>query len=513
MAVSGDTVVIGAHLEDSSTTGVNSTPDQSAVLAGAAYVFVRSGTSWSQQAYLKASNTGVWDYFGSAVAVSGDTVVVGAPMEDSGTQGVNSTPNDAVADAGAAYVFVRNGTTWSQQAYVKASNNDPAARFGFSVAASGDLVVVGANWENSGTTGINSTPNTSASRSGAAYVFERNGTNWSQQAYLKASNTGADDNFGQSVSASGDTVVVGANEEDSGTTGINSTPNESAVGSGAAYIFTGFIPVFPEIVLEEPAGTDLASGGSRSFGTILLGNAAFLQFTLRNTGDGPLALTGSPRVALSGPDAGFFQVQSQPTSTVAAGASTTFTVAFLPSAAGAKSATLTIANDDSDESPFTIGLSGTALSSNMDTDGDGLNDAAEFWMSPLGFDWQVSQPSLVSALYTGANAAGLYTVQDVQASPGTFGLYSQTQYDANRAAGQTDVTGNPSAYNLYTSGSIMDLRMGGVMIQKQGGTATVVFQPQTTTNLATHPFTNNGPAITNAIPMPGDKGFLRIEAK
>jgi hypothetical protein len=246
VSVSGDTVVVGAFREDSSTTGVNSAPNESASNSGAAYVFVRSGTTWTQQAYLKASNTGVDDLFGWSVSVSGDTAVVGAWGEDSSTTGVNSTPNESASRSGAAYVFVRSGTTWTQQAYLKASNTggiDPIAiygvgdEFGREVSVSGDTVVVGAWQEASSTTGVNSTPNELAIGSGAAYVFVRSGTTWTQQAYLKASNTGASDGFGGSVSVSGDTVVVGAHQEDSSTTGVNSTPNESASRSGAAYVF------------------------------------------------------------------------------------------------------------------------------------------------------------------------------------------------------------------------------------------------------------------------------------
>ncbi len=97
--------------------------DNSALNSGAVYIFIRSGTTWSQQAYLKASNTGAGDWFGSAVAVSGDTLVVGARFEDSNATGVNGDQADnSVNDSGAAYVFVRSGTTWSQQAYLKASN-------------------------------------------------------------------------------------------------------------------------------------------------------------------------------------------------------------------------------------------------------------------------------------------------------------------------------------------------------------------------------------------------------
>ena len=126
MAVSGDTVVVGAPWEDSSATGVDGNQsDNSAPDAGAAYVFVRTGMSWSQEAYLKASNTDADDRFGLSVAVSGDTVVVGAWLEDSSATGVNGDQSDNSAfRSGAAYVFVRSGTSWSQEAYLKASNTD-----------------------------------------------------------------------------------------------------------------------------------------------------------------------------------------------------------------------------------------------------------------------------------------------------------------------------------------------------------------------------------------------------
>ena len=96
MAVSGDTVVVGAPSESSSTTGVNSTPNESASGSGAAYVFVRSAGVWTQQAYLKPAAVGTTqesDFFGTSVAVSGDTVVVGACQEDSSTTGVNTRPD------------------------------------------------------------------------------------------------------------------------------------------------------------------------------------------------------------------------------------------------------------------------------------------------------------------------------------------------------------------------------------------------------------------------------------
>lgn len=293
VAISGDTVVIGANGEDSSATGVDGDQtDNSVSRAGAVYVFVRNGTTWTQQAYLKASNTGTVDSYGvgdgfARVAISGDTVVVGAPGEDSNATGIDGDQSDnSASDSGAAYVFVRSGTTWSQQAYLKASNADNAFGlgvavsgdtivvgaggeadyvfvrsgttwsqqaylkasntetsdgFGHPVAISGDTIVVGAVQEDSNATGVDGKQDSNSSRnSGAAYVFVRHGTNWTQQAYLKASNTGANDDFGVSVAVSGNTVVVGADQEDSNATGVNGDQgNNSASNAGAAYVFTG----------------------------------------------------------------------------------------------------------------------------------------------------------------------------------------------------------------------------------------------------------------------------------
>jgi len=243
VAISGDTMVATAYLEDSEATGVNG--DQNADTeegndSGAAYVYVRQNGAWSQQAYLKAANTSQGDWFGFAVAMAGDTVVVGAPYEDSASQGVNGNgANDNALQSGAVYVFVRNGTNWAQQAYLKASNTEAGDEFGSVVAISGNTLVVGAWREDSSATGVNGNQsNDNAGDSGAAYVFVRNGTNWAQQAYLKASNTSDEDFFGESVAISGDTIVIGASSEDSNATGINGNQtNNNAPDSGAAYVF------------------------------------------------------------------------------------------------------------------------------------------------------------------------------------------------------------------------------------------------------------------------------------
>src|SRR6478609_6106572 len=196
----------------------------------------------AQQAYVKASNTGAGDRFGSSIAISGDTVVVGAQTEASAATGVNGNQSDNSApNAGAAYVFVRNGTTWTQQAYLKASNTEAFDRFGIRAAISGDTAVIGAIGEDSAATGINGNQSdNSATDAGAAYVFVRTGSTWTQQAYLKASNAGAFDDFGYSVAISGGAAVIGAWEESSAATGVNGNQsNNSAGGSGAAYVFAG----------------------------------------------------------------------------------------------------------------------------------------------------------------------------------------------------------------------------------------------------------------------------------
>jgi hypothetical protein len=241
VALDNNTTIVGAYGEDSAATGVNGNQaDNSASEAGAAYVFTRVGSAWSQQAYLKASNTGANDGFGLAVALDEATAVVGAYGEDSAATGVNGNQSsNAASDSGAAYIFTRTGSVWSQQAYVKASNTQASDYFGYDVAIEGDTAVVGAYQEDSAVTGINGNQaDNSATDAGAAYVLVRTGGVWSQQAYLKASNTGAYDIFGDVVAVDGDTVVVGASLEDGAATGVNGNQaDNSASEAGAVYVF------------------------------------------------------------------------------------------------------------------------------------------------------------------------------------------------------------------------------------------------------------------------------------
>lgn len=239
LALDGDTLIVGVPVDGSAATVIGGDPTNTdAPDSGAVQVFVRSGTNWFLQAYVKASNTGAGDGFGSALALDGDTLVVGAPGEDSSAEGVdgnqvsNTNPN-----AGAVYVFERVAGTWTQRAYLKASNTDPGDRFGGSVAISGDTILVGATGEDSSATGVGGNElNGGAPAAGAVYAFVRSGASWSQQAYLKASNTGAGDNFGE-VALAGDVAVVGAWMEESAATGVDGDQSDNSSFGGAAYIF------------------------------------------------------------------------------------------------------------------------------------------------------------------------------------------------------------------------------------------------------------------------------------
>jgi hypothetical protein len=287
VALSGDgnTLAVGAPFESSALTGVTAgivdetAAGNDAFFAGAVYVYNRTGVTWAQQAYVKASNTESADLFGNSVALSvdGNTLAVGAPLEDSGLTGVVSgsvneaTSGNAAADSGAVYVYIRSVGTWSQQAYVKASNTGDGDNFGNAVALSGDgnTLAVGAPFEASSSTGVNSTPDELAPNAGAAYVFTRGASTWSQQAYVKASNTGADDQFGFAValSGNGDALAVGAPREDS-STGFGSTPvDELAADAGAVYFYTRSVGTWSQPAYVKATNTPSNNGADDRFGT------------------------------------------------------------------------------------------------------------------------------------------------------------------------------------------------------------------------------------------------------
>lgn len=239
LSLSGDYLAVSATYEDGN--GESEGGDNSTAESGAVYVFHRTGEGWSQQAYIKASNVGSDDSFGSGVALHDDLLVVGAFSEDSSASGVGGNEaDDSAQNSGAVYVFRRDGTDWPQEAYIKATNTGANDLFGHSVAVLGDTIAVGAWGEGSIATGIDGDQNDDgASKSGAVYLLQHDGMEWSHRSYVKASNTGANDQFGFGLALSSDTLVVCAPEENGNGTGINmgDPTNEDAMNSGAMYIF------------------------------------------------------------------------------------------------------------------------------------------------------------------------------------------------------------------------------------------------------------------------------------
>jgi len=201
VSISGDTAIVSADLDDDACLP---TINQSCN-SGSAYVFTRSGTTWTQQAKLTASDAAAGDLFGFSVSISRDTAIVGSRFND-------DVPNNS----GSAYVFTRSGTTWTQQAKLTASDAAAEDNFGVSVSILGDTAIVGAAFNDD-------VPN----NSGSAYVFTRSGTTWTQQAKLIASDAAAGDQFSFSVSISVDAAIVGAAFND-----------DAGTSSGSAYVFT-----------------------------------------------------------------------------------------------------------------------------------------------------------------------------------------------------------------------------------------------------------------------------------
>jgi hypothetical protein len=191
VSLSGDTALIGAPQDDDNGN-----------FSGSAYVFTHNGTTWTQQQKLLASDGAPSDGFGFSVSIVGDTALIGAPGN---------------CDNGSVYVFTRTGATWTQQQKLLASDGAAGDWLGFSVSLSGDTALIGA-WRNDGN---------GSWWSGSAYVFMRTGSTWTQQQKLFASDGAAGDHFGHSVSIVRDTALIGA-------------PGDSDNGSnsGSAYVFT-----------------------------------------------------------------------------------------------------------------------------------------------------------------------------------------------------------------------------------------------------------------------------------
>jgi FG-GAP repeat len=267
LSADGNTMAVSAYFEASATKGINGNQnDDSIPQAGAVYVFTRRGTTWAQQAYIKASNTGEagtdgnfgdGDQFGFSVSLSddGNTLAVGANAEDGSAKGINGDQNDnSMQSAGAAYIFVRSGSTWTQQAYVKAPNTAPNVQFGYSVAlnADGNTFAVSAFDEGGSSrtviNGANGPFPPGRNGTGAIYVYTRSAATWTLQSYLKASNAENNDSLGVVVSISddGNTIAGGILDEDCIAAGVNPSSAcdndmkaDTSVGAAVVFVRQG----------------------------------------------------------------------------------------------------------------------------------------------------------------------------------------------------------------------------------------------------------------------------------
>jgi hypothetical protein len=226
----------------------------------------------------------------------------------------------------------------------------------------------------------------------------------------------------------------------------------SSPGNGLGFLASAELyeaGTFPDITLEAPPKTPVSKGSTLACGFIVTGKTKDLQIDLGNIGNADLTIISA---SLSGPDAGQFSLTSTPPTSFSPGAFAKLTLRYSPTSPGAKNATLSIASDDPDENPFTLELSGISFSNALDTDGDQMNDAAEYMMSALGFDWQINQTAMVEAYYANAN------------------LYNQVQYDANYATGRTigrsDITSSPNTYALYSLSQVRSLNLGVPLLEK-----------------------------------------------
>lgn len=253
VSVSGDIILIGSHRDDDAGDA-----------SGSAYIFTRSGTTWTEQQKLTASDATPLDQFGNSVSVNGQTAVIGAPFN---TGGPGFQP-------GAAYVFTRSGNTWTEQQKLISSDAADDDQFGASVTVENDTAVITAPFDDD-----------MASTTGSAYLFTRSGTTWTEQKKLLASDPSALNRLGSSpgsASVSGNTAVIGAADH-----------NHPGNIGGAAYVFdVGVLPAdaTPPVITPTIAGTQGNDGWYTSDVTVTWTVTDDESAVFSTTGCGPITI-------------------------------------------------------------------------------------------------------------------------------------------------------------------------------------------------------------------------------
>lgn len=432
VAISGNFVVIGCSKNDVGA----------AIDAGSAYIYdLTSATPTVPVLSLDNPAPANDDWFGHSVAISGTKVVVGAHQNDTGA-----------LDAGSVYVYDIASATPTVPVQVL-DNPSPAAddEFGYSVGISGNRIVIGCRLDDAG-----------ASNAGSAYLYDLSSANpGSPVAMLVHPNPANDEDFGTSVAISGTRLVVGVPQNDSqatdggcgyvyevtsatfpqpadkllpedqpdeeqlgfsaaidGSNVLMGAPlhNGNTEGRGAAILFVPQPPA-PQMQVEQPPGTGLIAGqASIQFGNVPVGSTGNTQtVTIRNVGTSALQVTS---ISLVGGNSGDFSLApvALPV-TLPVDQTLLFEVSFSSAVTGTRITTLKIQSNAA-VNTFEATLTGQALSSADDTDGDGINDVAELALQELGFDWQVNDEELVTVLQAGANTLGLYGESQVEAIQG-----------------------------------------------------------------------------------------------
>lgn len=214
VAVSGDTLLVTAWFESSNATGVDGDPNNTgAAQSGSAYVLVRDGDGWKQQAYLKPDDTTAADFFGARTDLEGDTIVIGALHEGLYEESTGTSR------PGAAYVYTRKGGVWSQTQRLGGALQDGSDMFGGAVSLDLDTLVIGAPWESTG-----------GNQTGAVYIYQRNGSMFSEVQKIKSSKPTPNARFGSSAALDGDRLVVGAPDD---------PPPHARTGSAEVFVRRG----------------------------------------------------------------------------------------------------------------------------------------------------------------------------------------------------------------------------------------------------------------------------------
>jgi FG-GAP repeat protein/type IX secretion system substrate protein/HYDIN/CFA65/VesB family protein/GLUG motif-containing protein len=354
------------------------------VSAGAAYVFYNDGGNWTQQQKLVASDRNLGDYFGYRADIDGSTIVVGAYMEDHDADGLNYKEK-----AGSVYIFDRSGSVWSETQKIVASERWVSDFFGHDVAIEDDMLIVGTRGEDHDTLATNYIEN-----AGAAYIFRNVGGNWTEQEKITESNRRAEDAFGTDVAISGDVVLVSAPAND-----LDEDELNLITSAGAAYIFsTGIGGIISPEIMVKGNDIEIMNGDNTpsladhtNFGITQISAGTIVKtYTISNAGTGNLLIDSIYVHDSWGVN---FVVSTSAPGLIAPGTSGDFSISFTPSNTSLRVGTVNIESNDPDEDPYTFAIQGqgkTPYSGGSGTEADPFiiatyDDLIE--LSAMTHDW------------------------------------------------------------------------------------------------------------------------------